>query len=509
MEYLLLSVNVLIGLITLIYLYSKWKHSYWKRKGVPQLQPEFFYGDARGMMKGEMSMAETFLDIYKKFRAAGAKYGGAYAVFGPSFVPIAPEVIKDVMQKNFECFTAHFPMNPTSIFTRGLFHLKGDSWRQTRKQLTPTFTSGKMKMMFDTMLEKTTGLGTLAGEFAQSGEPVNVKEVLERFTSDVVGSCGFGIDCNSLNDPNSEFLKYGRMIFDPPSKKENYWGLFLRALGIRGMRRAHTEVENFFKKIVGQTIDFREKNDIYRKDFMHLMIQLKNRGEVTDDGQIFSKNGKLVNATTFDEDNITAQCLLFYIAGFETSATTMTFALLELAQHQEIQEKVRQEAKDVLKKHNGKMTYEAMMELVYTEMVIEETLRKYPPVAAIPRVCTRNYTIPGTDIVIEKGTMTHIPAWGLHKDSEYFPDPEKFDPERFNEENKKNIKDFTYIPFGEGPRMCLGLRFGMMQSKVGLVSLVSNYNFTLSKKTALPLKMQRNSFITTATGGIWVNITKV
>lgn len=153
----------------------------------------------------------------------------------------------------------------------------------------------------------------------------------------------------------------------------------------------------------------------------------------------------------------------------------MTFALFELAQRPDLQEKVRQEANEVLQKHNGKMTYDAMLELVYTEQVIQgkqlfylflcllysnnisETLRKYPPLGVIPRVCTKDYTIPGTDIVIEKDTFTHIPTLGLHMDPEYFPNPEQFDPERFNKENKENIKDFTYIPFGEGPRMCLGM----------------------------------------------------
>lgn len=512
MDYLSFFTLGFIGLATLVYLLAKWRYTYWSRKGVTQLEPEFFYGNVRSMVKGEKSIAVTFLEMYEQFKSLGVKYGGIYSLFNYAFVPIDPELIKDIMQKNFEHFTAHFPTfkDPT-IMQKGLFHLREEPWRQTRKKLTPTFTSGKMKMMFETMLEKTTGLSEVVKESVESGEPAHIKVVLGRFTTDVIGSVGFGIEIDALKNPDSDFVKYGRLIFDPPEKKTSIWQLIVRVI-TRSRRRIDKDIrpaENFFKKIVSDTIDYREKNKLFRKDFMHLMIQLKNRGVITDDEQVFTKSDNLDAANTFDIDEITAQTLIFFLAGYETSATTMTFALLELAQHQDMQEKVRQEVNEVLKKHNGKMTYDAVMDLKYAEKVIQETLRRYPPVATIPRVCTKDYKIPGTDIVIPRDTSTFIPCWGIHMDPEYWPEPEKFDPQRFNEDNKQNIKDFTYMPFGEGPRMCLGLRFGMMQSKVGLASLVRNYNFTLHEKTTFPLKIQRDAFITAVDGDVWLNVKKV
>ncbi|XP_066259573.1 probable cytochrome P450 6a13 [Euwallacea similis] len=513
MDIITLTISIVVTLVSLIYALSKWKHGYWKRKGVTQLEPEFFFGNSRGVLSGNMSIAEAALGYYRKLRKQQVKYGGVYMSYTPNFVPVDPEIIKDIMQKNFDHFNAHFPPTMvTSIFGKSLFHIGGDPWRKTRKQLSPTFTSGKMKMMFETLLEKTFVLERLIDEYSNLDAPVNMKDVLVRFTSDVVGSCGFGIDCNAMKDPESQFLKQGSFILSAPEKKSSFLYMLKRAFGGRAIRKDLKPAENFFKNMVQQTIDYREKNNIYRKDFMHLMIQLKNRGLVSDDEQIFNKGDKLskVNAKdVYNLDDITAQCLIFFIAGFDTSATTMSFAILELAQYPEMQQKIRDEVNEVLERHNGKMTYEAMMELTYTEQVIDETLRKYPPLANIPRVCTKDYTIPGTDIVVEKGTFTSIPAWGLHLDPEYFPEPEKFDPERFSPENKKKIKDFTYIPFGEGPRMCLGLRFGMMQTKAGLVSLLRNYNFSLNKKTPLPIKTQRDTVITTVAGGIWVDITRV
>ncbi|CAG9764664.1 unnamed protein product [Ceutorhynchus assimilis] len=507
---LLLIILAATLVIIFLHLYSKWKLTYWKKRGVPQLKPIFFYGDGKDVVKGNKSLAQFTLERYKEFRAMGVPYGGTYITLRKVFVPIAPEFIKDIMQKNFECFTAHFPKNELTnnkIFNKNLFNIEGEAWRATRKKLTPTFTSGKMKMMFETLLEKTQGLEQLAGEIAESGEPADIRDVLARFTTDVVASCGFGLECNSLKHPKSEFLEHGKLFFSPKSV-DSIWKVILKALRLISRETNFQVPEDFFKKVVEKTVDYREKNKIYRKDFLHLMIQLKNRGVVNheDNINVFDKSVK--NDGTFDLDDVTAQCLIFFLAGFETSATTMTFALLELSQHPEMQAKVRQEAEEVLERHNGKMTYEAMLELKYTEQVIEETLRKYPPVASIPRVCTKKYTIPGTKTEIEPGTTVFISAWGLHTDPDYFPNPQKFDPERFTVENRKNIKEFTYLPFGEGPRMCLGIRFGIMQSKVGLVSLLKNYKFILNEKTHLPLKMAR-TFITSVDGDVWVNIEKI
>lgn len=85
-----------------------------------------------------------------------------------------------------------------------------------------------------------------------------------------------------------------------------------------------------------------------------------------------------------------------------------------------------------------------------------ESLRKYPPVPVLDRECSRPYKIPGTDAVLEQGVHVHIPVYALHRDPEYYPNPEKFDPERFTEENKKARPQFTYLPFGDGPRICIG-----------------------------------------------------
>ena len=85
-----------------------------------------------------------------------------------------------------------------------------------------------------------------------------------------------------------------------------------------------------------------------------------------------------------------------------------------------------------------------------------ETLRKYPPFTFIRRKCTKSTKLRGTDVTVDKGTQIMVPVLGLHRDPKYYPDPERFDPERFSEEEKKKRPHFCYLPFGEGPRICIG-----------------------------------------------------
>lgn len=167
----------------------------------------------------------------------------------------------------------------------------------------------------------------------------------------------------------------------------------------------------------------------------------------------------------------------------------MQFALYELARNQEVQNKLREEIKRVSAKHKGELTYEAVMsEMEYLGRVVDgkkekkiyiqlfkiniqckysvaETLRKYPPGFVLGRMCTRDFRIPDSNVTIEKGTNVVIPVFGMHKDERYFPDPEKFDPDRFTEEQKATRHNYAYLPFGEGPRNCIGKVFIFLLTK--------------------------------------------
>jgi len=143
------------------------------------------------------------------------------------------------------------------------------------------------------------------------------------------------------------------------------------------------------------------------------------------------------------------------------------------------------------------------------DQVVHETLRKYPPVPFLSRVCTKEYKIPDTEIMLEKGMVVYIPVLGLHRDPDYYPEPDKFDPERFSDKNKKERVPFTYLPFGEGPRICIGLRFGLMQIKIALTVLLAQYKFSLNSKTKIPIEFEPRSFALVPKGEIYLDIEKI
>ncbi|XP_030754993.1 probable cytochrome P450 6a14 [Sitophilus oryzae] len=485
----------LISAVLVFVFYVKWKLSYWKRAGVFQFDPEFLFGDFRKELLGKASLFEGFREKYRQLKARNHKHGGVYLMMNPVYMPVDLDIIKRIVIKDFPYFLGHAQnFHPKDNLTMNVFAIFGDPWRKLRTKLTPTFTSGKMKLMFDTLVGKTTGLETLVRSHIKNNKALDIKEVIARFTTDIIASCAFGIESNCLDEAENEFRKYGKKVFEPTTWRVfivNGLPKFLVDICFNlGFKVFPKDINQFFTKTVQDTIRYRKESKVIRKDFMHLLLQMKDQKNKSD---------------SITEDEIIAQCFIFFAAGYETSSTTTTFALLELSQDQEIQDKLRAEIKDVLERHDGKITYDAVMEMTYLEMVLNETLRKYPPVPVIPRLCTKDYHVPDTDVVIKKGTNVRIPVWGIQTDPEYFPNPDKFNPENFNAENKTKIHEMAFIPFGEGPRMCIGLRFGKLQSKVALVSLLRNFRFTLGDKTQTPIKFKKISVVLSVEGDVWLN----
>lgn len=124
-------------------------------------------------------------------------------------------------------------------------------------------------------------------------------------------------------------------------------------------------------------------------------------------------------------------------------------------------------------------------------MVISETLRKYPPLGFLDRVALQNYKIPNSDVTLEKGTPIYIPMIGLHYDPKYFPNPEKYDPLRFSENVKKSRPNFVYMPFGEGPHICIGKFFFFYFS----ICLISNTYVTLSSSSFINTQHRGEIFL--------------
>lgn len=124
----------------------------------------------------------------------------------------------------------------------------------------------------------------------------------------------------------------------------------------------------------------------------------------------------------------------------------------------------------------------------------------------LPRKCLCDYEIPNSDIVIEKGTNVIISTFSIHRDPNIWPDPEVFNPERFTPEEMQGRHPVAFLGFGDGPRNCIGAKFGQMQSRIGIVSLLKNYRFTPCSKTPKVMEFARTIPILTPKGGLWLKV---
>lgn len=252
-------------------------------------------------------------------------------------------------------------------------------------------------------------------------------------------------------------------------------------------------MDRWFRKLVYEVIRQRKEGEVKRQDLFQAMYD-----SVTQNGTIADNMDELVGHS-----------VTFLTEGFETSSTMMSYFLYELASNQHIQDRVLNEIDCVLKEYDGKLTDEAVQKLVYMERAMHETLRMHSPVFTITKVCTKEFELPtqyeaGKRVTMPIGMSAIIPVNAIHYDPEYYPDPFKFDPDRFLDENRKARHRYAFLAFGEGPRICLGMKFGLNQSKIGMATLLSKYRVKQSAKQELPLEISRKSFLLAAKNGIWV-----
>lgn len=487
----------ILSAFLLFYYYVHRRYTYWKKLGVPYIEPTFPFGNVPGY-KIKTHPSVVFSNYYNRMKSRGPFFG-LFLLFEPLVLVTDLDLIKTILVKDFNYFMNRglYVNEADDPLSGHLFNIEDQKWRELRTKLTPTFTSGKMKYMFSTILGVADELKKCVTLETSVTKEIEFKEILVRFTTDVIGTCAFGIDCNSLKNPKAEFHMVGQKVFkiEPLQRLRNLFLLNNRSIG-QMLRMATTEtvITDFFFKIVRDTINFRKTNNVERSDFMSLLMKMMQEEGIQD-------------GLTVDE--ITAQAFVFFIAGFETSSTVMSYALLELSQNPKIQEKARDEINRVLAQHNGVLSYEAMMDMKYLDQVINESLRKSPPLGHLFRMVTKDYHEPTTGITLKKGTRVFIPILGIHMDPEYFPEPEKFDPDRFTDEETKKRNIYTFLPFGEGPRNCIGLRFGMMQARIGLIALLTNFKFVKSSKTEYPVKFNPRSITLTSEGGLWLHVEKI
>ncbi|XP_072934645.1 cytochrome P450 6B7-like [Epargyreus clarus] len=491
----------------LVFCLSKWKFDYWEKRGVPFIKPLPFFGNFKDYILQKKFEGYIAQELCQAF--PDAPYVGAFFGTEPMLLVQDPELIKRVIAKDFYYFNGRAVSKYThkEPFTQSLFFTSGDQWKVMRQNLTPLFSSAKMKNMFYLIENSTTSLSECLAKKTRKSSTIEVRSLMSRYTMDCIGSCAFGVNTNTLTheDTSNPFFEMGNNIFETSRNRH------LRVIGRLmwpaifygfGSKTFPTEISAFFKNLLLGVFETRQYKQTARHDFVDLILNLKENKYITGDSihNLKTSEGKKIQLEAND-DWLVGQCIGIFGAGFETSSTTLSFTLYELAKNQEAQTRAMVEIDEYLNKHEGKICYESISELPYLEACISEALRLYPVLGVISREVMEDYTFP-TGLKLEKGLRVHIPAYHLHHNPDFFPEPEQYRPERFLPEEKDNIKPYTLLSFGEGPRICIGMRFAKMQIIPGLVTILKKYRVELAEDTPMRMELEPAAIATKPQGEI-------
>lgn len=508
MSTILIFVALFVSLIGTAYLYVKNAFTYWKRQGIPSIPPTFPFGNCKEIFLQTKSMSDLLQKFYESSKEPVL---GIYSAIFPMLLIRDPKIIRNILITDFSSFhnrssTANEEVDPMAA---NMLLQNDEKWKTARTQLSPAFSSGKLKAMFGAIIGATESLNEFIGQYADyQTKPVEIREVFARYATNVIASIAFGIEIDCIKNPNSEFRTYGKRIFEMKfiNALRSMCIFFVPSLSrLLRVRFTDKDVGDFMINIVKENSKYREENNIVRKDFFQMLMQLRNTGKIkeNDDHDWSIKSTNIKKSLSLEE--ISAQAFLFFAASYESSSSTMSFCMYELATNADTQQKAYEEIVSVLERHNGQLTYESVGEMKYLDNCINEVLRLHSPFGVLDRRCMKDYNVPNTNIVIKKGTQIMISVAGIQHDPQYYEEPYKFKPERFAE--NKAFLEMPFLAFGDGQRNCLGLRLGKLQSKIAIIKVLQKFRFELSEQHLnKELEMSPKTVVKSPINGINLNV---
>lgn len=446
------------------------------------------------------------------------KYGtivGVYEGLRPTLMIGDPELIRDILVKDFHNFPNHRAFNFGHTANRlGFFFMKGseERWEKMRTVIAPSFSTGKMRILTPKINECIESLmANLAKETNnKSGQEVDLRKFFRAFSLDAIASTAFGVRLDSLNEPDHPIVSNARKFFSRKPVTRLFFEIYLTFARIKKMRPTDFESLNYFSKLT-EKITREKRYQRKRKysgglingkklDFIQMFLDILDNGEesfpdsieeertdeehdephVEQDNITFyghEEKPKEINNNedrSISLDELKAQGILFFLAGFDTTATLLCNVCYLLATNANAQEKLISEIDTWDSQYE--MNYDTVNGFKYLDAVVWETLRLYPPVSRVERECVSDYKLEKTGIYVPAGMTVSIPVYAIHRDPKNFEDPDDFKPERFlnpNDGKEPSIKHpYSFLPFGGGPRNCLGLRLALIEAKMCLVHIL-------------------------------------
>lgn len=502
----MLATALFLVLLRQVYIYT-----YWLRHGIRGPTPVPLFGNM---------LQDVFHSIPELDKKNIAKYGKVYGVYEmskPILVVADPELLRQLLIRDFNFITDRRFHSNHRIAKHFLLLLKGEEWRRARNTVTPTMTPAKIKAVMPLMDDCVEKLLQTIGKRTQESNVIDVQKLFGCYVVDVIAKCAFATDAQAHDDhePNSFLVNVHNLVSQPMIRFLPYLLFPKRLLDLFGYSASIPGSMDFMDNAVRTIIQQRTAgNGPKVRDLIQLLIEAGEDGD--------QEMGESAADTNFDpscndpscndpsigpsenktrkkfltDDEIVGNAILIFVAGYETTGSLMTSTTYALAKHPEIQEKLRQEIIGAVKDNGNKMDYDLVSTLPYLDAVISETLRLYSPGVRSERQVSRDYRIESLNLNLKKGDIIRVPIYAMHNYEPFFEQADKFMPERFSSRDK--IIPYSYMPFGTGPRSCIGMRFALLEAKYGICSILLKYKFLTCDRTPDPPDFSSSKFILTA-----------
>ncbi|KAL1470629.1 hypothetical protein MTO96_024126 [Rhipicephalus appendiculatus] len=472
------------SLLTALLIWRRRHFAYFENLGIPGPKPNILWGNLREYHS---------TDSYRVIGKWCDQYGDVFGFYNgdvPFVVLRDVKFLEDVFVRNFQNFVDRgFTMMPDQmhpVLKKSIMHVGGASWKSIRMSIGYGFSANKLKQMMAHLEENANNFVKYLGEYADTGEEVHVLHKFEELAMDYVARGSFGIDEQSTSS-------FGRLM------KPMYW--LSQIFG-----------DYTFASLGEQTAKViqQRKNDpaLRKPDILQNLLDAEyvEAEESTDfiDFKAANAGAKARSLTT--EEIITSAAVLFVAwvsIRFETTATALSYISYCLAKYPDVQERLRQEVVGVVS-NQGTLDYDTVMrKLKYLGQVVDETLRLYPAgLTFVTRKAKDDFEYNGVNF--KAGTCFMAAVYQLHTDSRYFPNPLEFNPDRFSPENEAKLKKAAYIPFGAGPRSCVGTRLGLLQLRYTVARIVQNFRLTLGPSQNGTLEIGQYATVSTPARGPWI-----
>ncbi|KAH3694775.1 hypothetical protein DPMN_082216 [Dreissena polymorpha] len=484
---------LLIVLVVLFYLYTSKKHRVFDRSGIPAIKPAAFIGGFKYMTKNGVMQSEY--DVTLQY----GKVVGFFLGNLPTVFLTDPDLIREIFVKRYPEFPSRSQGAGISKFWERTILLSTnlEYWKFLRTTMSPSFTSGKLRKMEDIITGAVDrAIEQISGQVNDQDDCVlDMVPVFRNLTLEVICQTALGVEIDSADAATMELKTQVSKLLNFSLEKNP---MLILVFLIPDLKKVYnffdfdyndTNAISYIDKCLRKVIQER-KEDIgsTKQDLLQLMINTTKEGlEVThhEDG-----NQELKPSRGMTDEEIIANAMMFLFAGNDTTSTALIFTSYFLATNQNHQEKIRKEIKDKIGAANP--TYDNIQLLTSLDMFVSESIRLYPPVTRINRQNTKTTTI--GKYTFPANISINVPIFTLHRLPEFWPDPEKFDPERFSAQRKADIQPNTYLPFGVGPKTCLGMRFAQMELKMTLVKILQRFTIGPSPGLQIPPKLEKHVF---------------